>query len=124
MERLLFALESEGKKLAKDPISHLYIIAMGDSAIKKGSEILNMCRMGGLISEMDYSNKSLKAQFKQADKLNPMFTVIIGEDEIANGNVNIKNNSTKTQETINIDSVYNYIYNYLINNSSCGHCKK
>lgn len=124
MERLLFALESEGKKLAKDFVSHLYIIAMGDSAIKKGSEILNMCRMGGLISEMDYSNKSLKAQFKQADKLNPMFTAIIGEDEIANGSVNIKNNSTKSQESINLDSIYDYIYNYLINNSSCSHCKK
>ena len=82
MERLLFALESEGKKLAKDYQSHLFIIAMGDKAIKKSSELLNKCRMGGLISEMDYNNKSLKAQFKLADKNNALFTVIIGDNEI------------------------------------------
>jgi histidyl-tRNA synthetase len=122
MERLLFALESEGKKLAKDYQSHLFIIAMGDKAIKRSSELLNKCRMGGLISEMDYNNKSLKAQFKLADKNNALFTVIIGDNEIENGTVNIKNNENKMQESVEIDKVYDYIYNYLVSNSSCSHC--
>ena len=122
MERLLFALESEGKKLAKEYQSHLFIIAMGDKAIKRSSELLNKCRMGGLISEMDYNNKSLKAQFKLADKNNALFTVIIGDNEIENGTVNIKNNENKMQESVEIDKVYDYIYNYLVSNSSCSHC--
>ncbi len=122
MERLLFALESEGKKLAKEYQSHLFIIAMGDKAIKRSSEILNKCRMGGLISEMDYNNKSLKAQFKLADKNNALFTVIIGDNEIENGTVNIKNNENKMQESVEIDKVYDYIYNYLVSNSSCSNC--
>lgn len=122
MERLLFALESEGKKLAKEYQSHLFIIAMGDKAIKRSSELLNKCRMGGLISEMDYNNKSLKAQFKLADKNNALFTVIIGDNEIENGTVNIKNNEDKVQESVEIDKVYDYIYNYLVSKSSCSHC--
>ncbi len=122
MERLLFALESEGKKLAKEYQSHLFIIAMGDKAIKRSSEILNKCRMGGLISEMDYNNKSLKAQFKLADKNNALFTVIIGDNEIENGTVNIKNNENKMQESVEIDKVYDYIYNYVVSKSSCSHC--
>lgn len=122
MERLLFALESEGKKLAKEYQSHLFIIAMGDKAIKRSSELLNKCRMGGLISEMDYNNKSLKAQFKLADKNNALFTVIIGDNEIENGTVNIKNNEDKMQESVEIDKVYDYIYNYLVSKSSCSHC--
>ena len=122
MERLLFALESEGKKLVKEYQSHLFIIAMGDKAIKRSSELLNKCRMGGLISEMDYNNKSLKAQFKLADKNNALFTVIIGDNEIENGTVNIKNNEDKVQESVEIDKVYDYIYNYLVSKSSCSHC--
>ncbi len=126
MERLLFALESEGKKLSQGVFSHLYIIAMGDKAIKRSTEILNTCRMGGLISEMDYSNKGIKSQFKNADKNNALFTAIIGDNEVESGTINIKNNETDEQETIAIDEIYNYIYSYLLEKSSChscGHCK-
>ena len=124
MERLLFALESEGKKLTKEIQSHLFIIAMGEKAISAGSVILNKCRMGGLVSEMDYNNKSLKAQFKLADKNNALFTVIIGDNEIENGTVNIKNNEDKTQETIEIGKVYEYIYDYLVSKTACHSCHK
>ena len=124
MERLLFALESEGKKLTKEIQSHLFIIAMGEKAISAGSVILNKCRMGGLVTEMDYNNKSLKAQFKLADKNNALFTVIIGDNEIQNGTVNIKNNEDKTQETIEIAKVYEYIYDYLVSKTACHSCHK
>lgn len=124
MERLLFALESEGKKLTKEIQSHLFIIAMGEKAISAGSVILNKCRMGGLVTEMDYNNKSLKAQFKLADKNNALFTVIIGDNEIENGTVNIKNNEDKTQETIEIAKVYEYIYDYLVSKTACHSCHK
>ena len=123
MERLLFALESEEKKLTREQMNHLFIISMGEKAILKGAEILNECRMGGLISEMDYNNKSIKAQFKLADKNNSLFTVILGDNEIENGTANIKNNETNTQETIEIVSIYKYIYDYLLSKSSCSHCK-
>ena len=123
MERLLFALESEEKKLTREQMNHLFIISMGEKAILKGAEILNECRMGGLISEMDYNNKSIKAQFKLADKNNSLFTVILGDNEIENGTANIKNNETNTQETIEIVNIYKYIYDYLLSKSSCSHCK-
>lgn len=122
MERLLFALESEGKKLAPDYKSHLFIIAMGEKALKKSSAMLNDLRMGGLISEMDYSNKSIKAQFKLADKNNALFTAIIGDNEVDNNTVNIKNNETNEQETIAIDDIYSYIVSYLNSKSSCHGC--
>lgn len=121
MERLIFALESEGAKLAKDIASHLFIIAMGDKAIAKASMILNKCRMGGLISEMDYNNKSIKAQFKLADKNNALFTAIIGDNEVETNTVNMKNNETDEQETISIDNIYDYILDYL-KGKSCSHC--
>ncbi|MGM9971979.1 MAG: histidine--tRNA ligase [Anaeroplasmataceae bacterium] len=124
MERLLFALESEGKVIAAEPKAHLFIIALGDNATFKASEIMNKCRMGGLITEMDYSNKSLKAQFKLADRNNALFTAILGDTELAGNVINVKNNTTGDQETISIDSLYDYILENLKQNSSCASCKE
>lgn len=124
LERLLFALESEGKFLNKEVKNHLYIIALGSEAIEKASEILNECRMRGLLSEMDYENKSLKAQFKQADKYNSIFTAILGENEIKENSINVKNNITDEQVTISIDKFYDYIINYINKEAhKCGSCK-
>ena len=50
------------------------------------------------------------------DKNNALFTVIIGDNEIKNGTVNIKNNEDKTQETIEIAKVFEYIYDFLVYN--------
>lgn len=124
MERLLFALESEGKVVGTEPKNHLFIIALGETATKKASSIMNECRMGGLITEMDYSFKSLKAQFKLADKNRSMFTAILGDTELENNVINIKNNQTNEQETININEIYNYIVNNLKQVSACSSCKE
>lgn len=124
LERLLFALESEGKKLYKDIKNHLYIIALGDKAIKESSKILNECRMRGLLSEMDYENKSLKSQFKLADKYNSIFTAIFGEDELLKQVINVKNNLTGTQETISLNDFYDYVISYINKEMhKCGGCK-
>ena len=125
MERLLFALESEGAKLAQEANSHLFIIAMGEKAIKRSTQILNSCRMGGLVTEMDYNNKSIKAQFKLADKNNALFTAIIGDNEVETNTINMKNNEIDQQETISIDDIYDYVLNYLKGRSCrhCGQCK-
>lgn len=124
LERLLFALESEGKSLVRELKNHLYIIALGDKAIAKASGLLNEARMRGLLCEMDYANKSLKAQFKQADKYNSIFTAILGENEIAEGKINVKNNLTQEQVTLNLNEFYDYIISYINKEAhKCGMCK-
>ena len=123
MERLLLAVEHEGGNLNLNPFLHLYIIALGENAKKKAAQIQYNARLGGLSTDIDYLSGSLKSQFKKADKNNAMFTAILGENELNNNQINVKNNETDVQKTIDIDDLYTYIVNYIRSKShGCGGC--
>ncbi|MBQ6783445.1 MAG: histidine--tRNA ligase [Acholeplasmatales bacterium] len=109
VERLLLATDLNGKKLAKPDEIHAYIIALGKNAQMEAIRLNNVLRIGGLSTDMDYLGGSLKSQFKKADKNNAKFTLILGDDELEKGEINIKNNETDEQETIKIVDVYAYI---------------
>ena len=109
VERLLLATDLNGKKLAKPDEIHAYIIALGEKAQMEAIRINNVLRIGGLSTDMDYLSGSLKSQFKKADKNNAKFTLILGDNELEKGEINIKNNETDEQETIRIIDVYAYI---------------
>ena len=47
----------------------------------------------------------MKEKFKYADKLNIPFAVVIGDDEIANNKVTLKNMTTGEQEALPIENV-------------------
>ncbi len=124
MERLLLACDLVGKKLGKPKFVHAYFISLGEKAYQENVKIMNVCRLGGLYCDMDYNSRGLKGQFKAADNNNAMFTCILGEDEINNNVINIKNNETDIQETISIEEVYPYILKYINSKSACGSCKE
>lgn len=124
MERLLLALKNEGKFKPQAQQTHVYFIALGDAAKKESLRLMNVCRYGGLSADMDYVSGSLKSQFKKADKNNAMFTCILGDNELNNMQINIKNNETDEQETISLNDVYPYIVNYIRSKSvsKCASC--
>ena len=49
---------------------------------------------------MDFYARSLKAQFKSSERKNARFVIIIGEDEIKNNEVTLKDTLTKSQESV------------------------
>ncbi|RIA64921.1 histidyl-tRNA synthetase [Anaeroplasma bactoclasticum] len=122
MERLLLATSFSGKNLAKEEYIHAYFIALGEKAQAEAVKVMNACRIGGLSCEMDYLNGSLKSQFKKADKNNARFTIIFGENELAEMKCNIKDNQTDEQETISLLEVYTYILTKLNKASACNTC--
>ncbi len=122
MERLLLALEAEGKKLVREKSNHLYVIALGEESVLEATNIVNNCRMKGLITEMDYQNRSMKAQFKQSDKYNSKYIAILGEEELKQNKINVKNVETQEQVTIDINELFDYIVDDLNSKSSCGGC--
>ncbi len=124
LERLLLATELAGKKLVADDNIHAYFIALGENARKEALKQINFCRLGGLACEMDYNAGGLKSQFKKADKNNAIFTLILGDNELENRVINIKDNRTDEQETINIDDIYPYILKKLGTKNSCSGCNK
>ena len=59
--------------------------------------------------EIDHQGRSLKSQFKLADKFNSKFTIIIGEDELKNGELCIRNMETHDQKNIKLDKLFAFV---------------
>ncbi len=124
LERLLLATSLAGKKLCPPSMIHAYFIALGSEAQKEALRLMNICRIGGLSCEMDFLGGGLKSQFKKADKNNARFTCILGDNELKEFKINIKDNSNDLQETISIYDVYPYILNKINTLTSCQGCKE
>lgn len=123
LDRLLLACELAGRNLHRMNYLHVYFIALGQAAQEACLTQMNICRLGGLYCDMDYNNRSLKSQFKAADQANAMFTCILGDNELKDYKINIKNNETDEQETISLYEVYPYVLNKINSKSACASCK-
>ncbi len=113
MERLLLALES--KHLIPEPkeTKHIYIAAIGKEAMNLGIRLQKELRDKEIRAEIDLQEKSLKGQMKYAGKTNASMTIIIGESELADGIVQIKDMNTGIQQKINIAQASSYIEEHL-----------
>ena len=92
LERLIMASDFAGKNLLPKQFIHAYFIALGKKASEEAIKLMNILRIGGLSCEMDYKEGSLKSQFKKADNNNSLFTLILGDNELNEGKINIKDN--------------------------------
>jgi histidyl-tRNA synthetase len=99
-ERLIACLPEDGKNKFK---TDLFIATLGEQAQKLAFGLTNELRRAGISAEMDYADKSLKSQLKRADKLNSSFALIMGDKEIDEKQVLLRNMQTKDQQTIPLD---------------------
>ena len=109
MERLLLTLKEQGLLPPVEEIRPAYIVALGDEARKEAFILQQALRAKSLYAEIDTNGRSMKGQMKAANKINADFTVIIGEDELAQGQAQIRNMETKEQETVALGDVVEYI---------------
>lgn len=105
LERLIMALEAEQITLPIDDSLDVYIVSLGDKAQLATIKLMQKLRDDGLKVDKDYMGKKMKAQFKNADRLKADFVVIIGDDEIDKGSVQVRTMATGDQEEININEV-------------------
>lgn len=104
LERLINLAKSEGYVAKEDDRCDVYVIGLGD--VKADVlKLLQTLRKEGFVSDGTLVNKSLKAQFKAAERSGAKHIVILGEDELKNGTVNLKNTIDKTQVTIPADKL-------------------
>ena len=99
MERLLSLMEQEGYAFVPQPECDVYVLSLGNTqteALCLAEEL----RGADLIAEVNLSPRSLKAQFKSAERSKAGLLAIIGEDEVKNGTVVLKIAGAKEQEVI------------------------
>ncbi len=107
--RLVMALELEQAKLPIVDSIDLFLMYVNEDEKKYAVYLAQELRMAGFIVETEYTGRSLKGQFKQADRLKSKFLVILNSEDLNNNEVKVKNNKTKEEEIISLDALIYYL---------------
>ena len=111
LTRLFFQLtDNKIIEAGNRSISKVMIISMVDD-FSKSIEVATKLRKNGINTQIYTDNAKIKNQFKYANRLNIPFVIVIGEDEIQNNTVSLKNMETGEQENITIEEAVNRVNN-------------
>ena len=109
MERLLMALDALEIDFSKDLEVDAFIVTTSSKLRKYAMKLLYDLRGANFVSDMNYTQKSFKGQFKQALRLDAKYLLILGDEEFERGMISIKDTKTEIQEEVNINEVVNYL---------------
>jgi histidyl-tRNA synthetase len=109
LERVLLALEKQGLLPNAKKQTDAFVVALGEAAQKPAFRLLQQLRGAGLTALMDYAGRSMKAQMKQAGKAGARFALILGEDEIKENAVMLKDMEKSQQQKVSLDEVIDQI---------------
>ncbi len=94
IERLILALSANKSEETSSSNPHVFIGYIGKGGLTHAQSLTLDLRRKGFIAETDTVNRSVKAQLKYADKIKAAYSCIIGDDEILNKQINLKNMAT------------------------------
>ena len=103
IERLFIVLN---KKFEKQPLD-IYLILLGEKTLTKGLFIADDLRKNNFSVVIETLRRSMKAQMREANKLNAKFVLIIGENELESNSAIIKNMSTSEQIEVDLNDIGN-----------------
>ena len=107
--RVIDAVEAEKIELPITDSVDLFLLYVNDDEKKSALYYADEVRMAGYIVDTEYTGKSLKSQFKKADKLNAKYICVLNSEQLNNGEMTIKNNLTKEEEVIQCESLIYYL---------------
>lgn len=102
LERIADIIAKNEREEIKPKQPEIYVAQIGEKANLFATKLVEKLRQKGIYAVKDITEKSLKAQFKYADKIKAKYTLTIGEDEIKNGIGKIKNMNTGEEKEIDI----------------------
>ena len=104
-ERCTLALQAAGREFPKAQRCDLFVACVDASARAQAFALVQQCRDAGYVCEMDHQSRSLKSQFKLADKLGAARVAIMGPDELAQGCVKLRDMATREEELVSLGEV-------------------
>ena len=111
LDRILMAMNEMGADFGNDAKCEVYIASLGEAAQMKAFQLTEKMHSCGIAADCDLCARGLKAQMKYADKIGAQYSIVLGDDEIANGEAVLKNMKTgeKKKISLNDDFVDTYI---------------
>jgi len=100
IERYLLAMKNQGVKFPEEKRTDYFIATLGDEAKIKGMEICTQLRLKGYICEQELLDRSLKAQMREAGRINARYVIMLGDDEIKKGIILLKDMDGHGQQEV------------------------
>lgn len=100
IERLLIALEAQGVQLPNGRTPLIWLVSQSEAARAANWKLLFELRDAGFAADMDLGPRSMKSQFKVADREKARIVLILGDAELQNNTVAVKNLATGEQSSI------------------------
>jgi len=104
-ERLILSMENEGLDFGGKKNTDAYLVTLGDNAQEFSITLLEQLRSSGISAEFNIDKRSMKAQMKAADKSRAQFCLILGDDELAQNQITVKNMNSGDQKKIDLDTL-------------------
>ncbi len=102
-ERILMELKTQGLTPPAPAVTDVYVANLGADMKIPAFAFAQALRSRNVKADSDMAGRSLKAQFKFADKIGARFVVIVGGDEYARGTVKLRNMETKEETEMPLD---------------------
>lgn len=119
LERLLNAIEAEKIELPIEKGVDMYIIPMSENEESYAIRLTQALRLSGFSVDIDSMNRKINNNFKQADRLNAKYVVIIGDEEVKSNIITVKNNETKEEYKVQVNDLVDFFDEMLDEDDCC-----
>lgn len=113
-ERCLLALQEAGFTLPEAPACDLFIACVNDEVRARAFALAQSSRDAGVRCDFDHQNRSLKSQFKLADKLGASLVAILGPDELSEGKVKLRDMATHVEQLVDLSDFAQKVADILV----------
>ncbi len=107
LERILMLMEAENVEIPEEKPVKLYIASMGEKAFKKAFELCYKLRKNGVAVETDHMERSIKSQFKYADKIKAEYVLTIGDNELETNKAILKRMIDGESKEVDLNGIEN-----------------
>lgn len=102
-ERILMELKNAGKTPDAPAVTEIYVANLGAEMAAPAFVFTQALRALGVKADCDMAGRSLKAQFKFADKIGARYVALLGGDEYARGVIKLRDMATKEETEYPLD---------------------
>ena len=111
IERLMIVLDKNEYQYPEKEQLKLFIVSIGEDAKKFALKTAIALRKKNFKCETDMLNRSVKAQMKEANRLNAEYAIVIGNEELESNEAKLKRMSDGIEIDVTVDKIYELNYN-------------
>jgi histidyl-tRNA synthetase len=113
IERVIASLKAQAVQPPPLPAPRVQVSPLGEQARVAGIKLARQLREAGIGALLAFGGRSLKSQLKSADKANVAYTLILGEQELAQDTVLAREMATSQQTSVNAAEIVNWLRGHL-----------